>query len=164
MREVRLAKAWNKQFDEPGLSSFNIEALALECIDGPMPIREALTEWFDYSAEEVKKGDTKDPANVSPPIKLLLDRDKVVNRLELAAGHMRNALDNDDDEEKVREELAKVFPKYVKQVAWAGSKAALAAALGPGNEGFNRAGVYVGVAAATKSLKTTRSHGDGEVW
>ena len=37
-RVVRLAKAWNKQYTQPALSSFNIVALALECITTSMPI------------------------------------------------------------------------------------------------------------------------------
>lgn len=162
-RTIRLAKAWNKQFDSPGLSSFNIEALALEVIKQVMRIGEAVTVWFEHSAKEVKKGNTKDPADVSPPVKLLLDRDVVVGRLGKAAQHMRTALENDDDEGAVTEELAMVFPKFVDKPKGDSSKAALASALRGGNSDFNRAGVYVPAAAAATRLKTIRSFGDGKV-
>jgi len=162
-RAIRLAKAWNKQFSAPALSSFNIEALALEAITQAVAIGEAVGLWFEHSVREIRKGNTKDPAGVSPPIKLLLDRDAVVGRLQNAARHMRTALQNDDDEEAVTEELASVFPKFVQKPPGDGSKAALAAALRGGNSSFNRAGVYVPAAAAATGLKTVRSFGDGKV-
>lgn len=162
-RTIRLAKAWNKQFDSPGLSSFNIEALALEAIKHVMRIGEAVTVWFEHSAKEVKKGDTRDPADVSPPVKLLLDRNVVVGRLEKAARHMRKAVDNDEDQDTVIEEVAAVFTEYVQRQAGAGSKAEIASALRSGNSGFNRAGAYVGAAASAKPLKSVRSFGDGKI-
>jgi len=163
-RAIRLVKAWNKQPTSPGLSSFNIEALALEAITQAVAIGEAVALWFEHSAREIRKGNTKDPADVSPPIKLLLNRDVVVGRLETAAKHMRTALDNDDDEEAVTEELALVFPKFVQMPAGDSSKAALAAALRDGNRNFNRAGRYIATGAvAATPLKTVRSFGDGEV-
>lgn len=160
-RTVRLAKAWNRQYSEPGLSSFNIEALALECTTEAVSIGEALTTWFEYAASEIEDADTEDPAGVSPPIRLQEDRETVVSRLQTAAGHMRTALDNDDDEEIVTEELAAVFWKYIKRPAGDQSKAAMASALRSGNSGFNRAGQYV-AGAAVATLKTTRPFGDEE--
>ena len=162
-RTVRLVKGWNGQFSSPGLCSFNIEALALECISKVMSIGEAVTAWFEYAANEIRKGNTKDPAGVSPAIKLPANvgRDVVVSRLEKAAKHMRTSLDNDDDEATVLEELSKVFWEYVES-----EKSAMAAALRGGNAGFNRAGQIAAVSAAASSirpLKTTRSFGDGNV-
>jgi hypothetical protein len=163
-RAIRLVKAWNKQFSTPALSSFNIEALALEAIIEVVTIGEAVALWFEHSAREVRKGDTRDPARVSPPVKLLLDRHVVVGRLESAAKHMRTALENDDEEEAVTEELALVFPKFVQMPAGDSSKAALAAALRDGNRNFNRAGRHIAAGAvAATPLKTVRSFGDGEV-
>lgn len=49
-RVVRLAKAWNKQSSDPALSSFNIVALALECITTSMPIDEARMVFFEHAA------------------------------------------------------------------------------------------------------------------
>jgi hypothetical protein len=162
-RTVRLAKGWNGQFSSRGLCSFNIEALALECITKASNIGESVTTWFEYAAKEIKKGNTEDPAGVSPPIKLPADvtRDAVVSRLEKAAKHMRAALDNDEDEATVKEELSKVFWDYVET-----DKSALAARMRGGNAGLNRAGQVAGVSAFASSmrpLKTTHSSGDGKV-
>ncbi len=162
-RTVRLVKGWNQQYGEPALCSFNIEALALEVITETMSIGEAVTKWFEYAARELKKANTKDPAGISPAIKLLLERDAVVSRLESAAKHMREALDHDDDEDAVTEQLAVVFYKYVQKPGGDSSKAALAASLRGGNTGLNRGGAYVTAGAAASHLKTVRSHGDGKV-
>ncbi len=159
-RTVRLAKAWNKQYRSPGLSSFNIEALALECVTEALSIGEAVTTWFEHAASEIERADTGDPAGVSLPIRLLEDREIVVSRLQTAAGHMRTALDNDDDEGVVTEELAAVFWKYIDKPAGEQSKATMASALRSGNSAFNKAGQYA-AGAAVSTLKTTRSFGDG---
>ncbi|HXH23040.1 MAG TPA: hypothetical protein VNN10_13530 [Dehalococcoidia bacterium] len=160
-RTIRIAKAQNKQYSTPALSSFNIEALALECITKAESLGEAVTRWFEYAATELKKANTKDPAGVSPPIRLLLDRDVVVQRLESAAKHMRAALDRDDDEDAAREELAVVFWKYIQKPAGKESKAALASALRSGNGAFNRAGIFAPGTASV--LKTPASFGDDQV-
>ena len=86
-----------------------------------------------------------------------------IGRLEKAARHMRKAVDNDEDQDTVVEELAAVFTEYVQQHAGADSKAEFASALRSGNSGFNRAGAYVGAAASAKPLKSVRSFGDGEI-
>ena len=39
---IRLAKAWNKQYSQPGLCSFNIEALALEAIKEEVGVTDGL--------------------------------------------------------------------------------------------------------------------------
>lgn len=161
-RIVRLVKAWNKQYSSPGLSPFNIEALALEVITEAVSLGEAVTSWFEYAATEIEKADTDDPAGVSPAIRLLEEREIVVSRLQAAGAHVRTALDNDDDEDIVTEELAAVFWKYIKKPAGEGSKAAMASALRSGNTGFNKAGQYA-AGAATSTLKTTRSFGDGKL-
>lgn len=49
-RVVRLGKAWNKPYADPALSSFNIVALALECITASMPIDKALLVFFEHAA------------------------------------------------------------------------------------------------------------------
>lgn len=161
-RTIRLVKAQVRQYSSPGLCPFNVEALALECIDDVQSLGESVTTWFEYAAKQVKKANTKDPAGVSAPIKLLLDRDTVVERLESAAKHMRAALDHDDDEAVVTDELAQVFWKYVEKPAGVSSKAAFASALRGGNSNFNRAGIFT-PAATTPRLKTVSSFGDGEI-
>ena len=74
---IRLAKGWNTQFAEPGLCSFNIEALALNCINEEHGVPDGLAELFRYAASDLKKRLTPDPAGVSKPIKLPTDRDAV---------------------------------------------------------------------------------------
>jgi Second Messenger Oligonucleotide or Dinucleotide Synthetase domain len=158
-RVARLAKAWNKQFDEGDrpLSSFNIVALAHEYIkDSSVSLDKALAGWFRYAHDEIEKGPTEDPAGVSKPIRLLLDQDIVVKRLGSAADRLEHALDNEDDENAVRDDLATVFPDYVEPPE--GSKSELASALRGGNTGVgvSKVGVVVGGGTA---LKKTRPYG-----
>lgn len=160
---IRLVKAWNQQFVDPGLCSFNVEALALEALVAKVPIGDAVTLWFEHAARELMKANTKDPADVSKPIKLLLERDVVVSRVEGAASHMREALDHDEDEDAVKEELGIVFHKYIQPPASDSSKTAFAASLRSGNADLNRAGAYVSAAAASSRLKTVRSYGEAKI-
>jgi hypothetical protein len=157
-RVIRLAKAWNGQYSKPGLSSFNIEALALACIEDSMNIATGLLEFFHYSADDIAERLTPDPANVSPAIKLLGDKDKVVSRLQKGAKLMAQALGEDDNEDAVREALSELFPKYVEATSDGSSSAALASALRKGNEGV-RFGTKLSVGGAGTTIKTTRSHG-----
>jgi hypothetical protein len=79
VKVVRLAKVWNKQYVQPGMCAFNITALALASITEGMGIATGLAAFFAYAAKDLKKRLTPDPAGVSPPIKLLIDRDIVVS-------------------------------------------------------------------------------------
>ena len=158
-RVARMAKAWNKQWDEGdrALSSFNIAALAWEYADdGSVPLDQALAGWFRYAHDELDKAETEDPAGVSDPIHLLLPKSTVVKRLGKAADDVDEALANEDDEDMVREALSRVYPDYIAPPAQ--SKSALAAALRGGNEGvgISKAGLVIG---GTTQLKTTRAFG-----
>lgn len=162
-RVTRLGKGWNAQWSEGNraLSSFNIESLVRECIESPTNVAEGLETLFDYAAQELAKADTDDPARVSGPIKLLLPRDVVVQRLEDAAALMHTALDNDDDVQIVRDALAELFRDYVSPADGSGGKAALARALRSGNEGVRvnpKTGLGIGVSGV--ALKTTNAFGD----
>ena len=157
-RVARMAKAWNKQWDEGdrALSSFNIAALAWEDVDdSSVPLDRALAHWFRYARDEIEKAPTEDPAGVSDPIRLLLDKSEVVERLSEAADAMDEALANEDDEEKVREALRRVYPDYVKQSS---GKRALADALRTGTVGATSTGITVG---AGDAMKRTRAYGEG---
>ena len=156
---VRLVKAWNKQSSRPGLSPFNITALALECITADMGIDTGLQEFFHYAARDLAKHLTPDPAGVSPPIKLLEDRDVIVGRLKRAASKMDDALSNDGDEEKVLEALSGLFGKYIDPPPGSSSKAAYASALRRGNSAVGVSGGLVIGARPSVPLKTTRSFG-----
>ena len=160
-RAVRLAKGWNQQYVRPGLSSFNIEALAWECVDESMSESDALDEIFAYGAKELAGQDTEDPAGVSGPIRPLIDRDDVVTRLQSAAGLMHRALDADGvDEQEAQDALSELFWKYVEPPAGSSNKSAVAARLRTGE------GVRVGATGLTlgsgTELKRTRSYGDAE--
>jgi hypothetical protein len=161
-RTARLAKAWNKQWAEGNraLSSFNIEALVWEYVDdASVPLDEALAGWFAYAHDELKKGQTKDPAGVSEDIKLLLPKQTVLRRLTSAADRLEQALEDQDDDVKVKDLLAGVYPHYVEPPAQ--SKSAMAAALRKGNQGVgtSKTGLVIG---GDTALKTTRAYGKGE--
>ena len=127
-RTARLAKAWNKQYSQPGLSSFNIAALALEADLGAATEARALLAWFDHAAEALSERRTADPAGVSGAIKLLVLKGTIVQRLERARDHLRNALEHDDDPDVVGEELGRVFwcykevlPSVASRPTWRGA-------------------------------------------
>ena len=157
---IRLAKGWNTQFTEPGLCSFNIEALALTCIEEEHSIPDGLAEFFRFAASDLKRRLTPDPAGVSKPIKLLKDRDTVVRRLQRAAKLMRDALENDDDKTKVQEAMASLYWKYVNAPAGSDSKATFASAIRSGQPllGVSSGALSLGNTSTT-SLKQTRSYG-----
>lgn len=157
-RVARMAKAWNYQWDEGdrALSSFNIVALALEYVeDSSVSLDAALAGWFRYAHDELDKAPTEDPAEVSEPIRLLLAKSEVVKRLGSAADDLDEALANEDDEDKVREALARVYPDYVD----APGKAALATALRTNTGiGATATGITLGTGAAMKPMRT---YGEG---
>lgn len=153
-RVARMAKAWNNQWDEGdrALSSFNIAALAWECVtDSSVSLDRALTCWFRYAHDELDRANTKDPAGVSDPIRLLLDKSVAVERLGQAADDMDEALANEDDEEQVRDALHRVYPGYVKP----SGKKALAEALRSGTVGATP----TGIAVTGSAMKRTRAYG-----
>jgi hypothetical protein len=156
-RVIRLAKAAVKGDDSPVVSSFNIEALALEHVDSDDTIAESLRDVFLDGADALELGDTPDPAGVSDPIKLPdgISRTEVVNRLREFGSALEAAIDNSDDEQRVRTELARVFPDYV-DVETSG-KEALANALIAGDS----AKVASVVGAGSSGLKSTAAYGDG---
>jgi hypothetical protein len=125
-RVVRLAKAWNKQYIDPGLSSFNIVALALECITTSMPIDDALLVFFEHASASLAIRRTEDPAGVSGPIKLEQPKDIAIARLAAARDHLAAAIAAVDDLDTGAAELHKVFWHYLPEPTGAASKAAVA--------------------------------------
>lgn len=160
-RAARLAKAQNHQYAKPALSSFNLEALALEAITEEMGIAEAMATLFRHAATNLETGNTADPAGVSDPIRLLLDREAVLQRLRVAADGLEAAVEADDDEVAAQTALADVFFNYITAPAGTLSKASLAATLASGNAGVALgAGGSVSVAGGTgRAVKATRSFG-----
>jgi len=160
-RVVRLAKAWNNQYGQPGLCSFNIEALALAALDGETDLTQGLVALFSHAASDLRKHFTPDPAGVSSAIKLKLDRDVVVGRLDKAASHMAAALvaDENDDRDTVLDELASVYWDYVDAPESSDSKAALAQRLlSDAPVGFAGGGL-IRPSESAKPLKSTRAFG-----
>ena len=101
-RVIRLAKGWNKQYTDPGLS--NISALALT--EPGAGVAQALATFYEFAgAERIP------PAS---PAQSRIKQETVVKRLLHAARGLRKALDNDDDEEAVRDALADVYHLYVE--------------------------------------------------
>ncbi len=154
---IRLAKGENKEHGQPALSSFNIEALALESVEDGQSLAASLLSIFEYGASDLRKRRTPDPADVSPPLKTLIDREKAADRLERAGKLLREALDSDEDEEKVRGALHRLFPSYVKTLPEA--KASLAKLAAAGNGAFGLAGLPA-VGETQARLKSTPAFGN----
>jgi len=156
---IRLAKAWNKQYSQPGLCSFNIEALALEAIKEEVGVADGLTAFFNYSASDLSKRQTPDPAGVSAPIKTAIERETAANRLGKAAETLETAL-NSDNENDARDDLASVYWVYVTPSPGSSSKAAFAKALREGNSAVRVVPGIISIAGSGGvALKTTRAYG-----
>jgi hypothetical protein len=131
--------------------------LACEYVtDSSVPLDEALAGWFRYAHDELETGETKDPAEVSEPLRLLLEKDVVVKRLGSAADRLEHAMENEADEDAVRDDLATVFPDYVEPPK--GSKSKLASALRGGTTGVGASKTGLVVGGGTP-LKKTRPYG-----
>jgi hypothetical protein len=112
-RVVRLLKHWNRSNDKP-LCSWNIKALALDCITRRVTMLEGLQLWFSYAAEQLDIGETEDPAGVAPhPIKLNEDwtRTDVVRKLRQSLTILKFGIQlaNQGYEVLAQEQLADLF-------------------------------------------------------
>jgi len=128
---IRLAKAWNNQFDRPGVSSFLLSVWALEFIEPGMGVAAGLHALFDGAATRLEANlATPDPAEVSQDLELELPRKQVLSRMRSAAEALQEAISNKSDPATVRDALARMYWKYVsspQQTALANSAAALSA-------------------------------------
>lgn len=94
-RTVRLLKHWNRQNGQT-LCSWNIKALALSCLTSEEALITSMRDWFAYAIDELKKGETQDPARVADkPIKLNAPRGEVLKRLEGALQKLDKAITYD---------------------------------------------------------------------
>ena len=156
---IRLAKAWNKQYSQPGLCSFNIEALALEAIKEEVGVADGLAAFFNYAAIDLSKRQTPDPAGVSAPIKTAIERETAASRLGKAAETLETAL-NSDNENDARDDLASVYWVYVTPSPGSSSKAAFAKALRGGNPAISVIPGSISIAGSGGiALKKTRAYG-----
>ena len=91
-RIVRLLKHWTRRHDRP-LCSWNIKALALDCLTRPTELAPGLLAWFRYAAADLAVRETPDPAGVAPhPIKTNKPRTKVVRTLHDAITRLERAI------------------------------------------------------------------------
>lgn len=93
-RTVRLLKHWNGTHSKP-MCSWNIKALALDCIEQPMPLINALQVFFTYAADEIDKRPTPDPADVAGPIPLNMPCSEVHKRLCTARDYIDLAVEHE---------------------------------------------------------------------
>jgi hypothetical protein len=153
-RVIRLAKAAVKQDDTPVVSSFNLEALALEHVGAESTMAEGLRDLLLDGADSLEQGLTKDPAGVSDPIKLPdgISRDTAVARLREFGDAVSRPLDADSLQE-AEDTLAEVFPDHVESGAGARS-------LGEALRRRNRAQIGAAFGCGAEELKPSRAYGD----
>ncbi len=157
-RIVRLLKAWNKQYTEPGFSSHNLTVWAWEFVEPGMGMATGLRTVLDRAAARVASGSaTVDPAGVSPNVRLLILRDTAARRLRTAADGVAQALDNDGDRDAVQSALSKVFYSYLADPSASGLGARIAVLRRPGPIST----AAVGIGGAPLLLPATRAFGDG---
>lgn len=153
---IRLAKAWNKQYATPGVSSFMLSVWAYEFMEPGMGIPAGLHALFEGAANRLESRQaTPDPAGVSANLKLLLPADKVRPRLRKAADAVAEAMSNEGDEQKVRAALAKIFWKYIDNPASEG----LATAAGALSNRLPVTTAALGLSGVAATIPPTRSFG-----
>lgn len=144
---IRLAKAWNKQFTRPGASSFEMSVWALEFVEPGQGVAKGLWSVLDQAAERLKAGEpTKDPAQVSPDLRLLIDAATMSKRLRIAADHLETAMGS-DSAEVIQREMSLLFKNYISSPETASLKTN-ATLLGNGRP-VKAAALGVGLAAST---------------
>jgi hypothetical protein len=159
---IRLAKVWNKQWSDPAFSSFHLSALALEHVTPGMGVAAGLHATFENGARFLATGrNTTDPARVSKPLKIVLaSRETAVRRIRVAGQAMAEALEHDDDQDKVTTALSRVFRNYIDAPASDRLGAAVAAL----RSGSGITTSTVGLAGAALSLPSTRAFGGQRPW
>ncbi|KUN54941.1 hypothetical protein AQJ46_49805 [Streptomyces canus] len=156
-RVVRLLKAWNKQYGQPGFSSHNLTVWAWEFVEPGMGMAKALSTVLSKAALRVETGGaTRDPAGVSPNVKLLVGRDVAARRLRTASDGVAEALANDNDREAVLSALSRVFYRYVDAPA-SGSLAGKISALRRPSPVTT---VALGLGGAAAAVRPTRAFGE----
>jgi hypothetical protein len=155
-RVIRLAKAWNRQFTEPAFCSFHLSALALESVQGGLGVPAALGQFFADAAASMRRGNTADPAGLSPPIKPLIGKDAAIARLDKAADAVGHALGHGGDLAVVRASLATVFWDYIE----APEISPLAAAVRTLRPRTPVTTSSLGLIGAAALVKPTRAYGD----
>lgn len=113
-RVIRLLKAWNKQFNDPGFSSHNLTVWAWEFVRPGVGMSVALGTVLAEAGARVESGAaTPDPAGVSKNVRLLIARPIAARRLRTAAEALAEALEHDDDREAALSALSRAFFNYL---------------------------------------------------
>ncbi|WP_326759123.1 hypothetical protein OHB35_15200 [Streptomyces phaeochromogenes] len=156
-RVVRLMKAWNKQYGQPGFSSHNLTVWAWEFVEPGMGMAKALSTVLSKAALRVEAGRaTRDPAGVSPNVKLLVAHDIAARRLRTAADGVAEALANDGDRDTVLSALSRVFYRYVDAPVSNSLAGKIAALRRPSPVTT----VALGLGGAASAVRPTRAYGE----
>jgi hypothetical protein len=153
---IRLAKAENRRLQL--VSSFNLEAIAIDAVRRGMRRAEALHALYSEGAAQLAVALTPDPADVSPPIKCQ-DRLRASTHMRWVATQLEAALAAPDDERVALEPLSVIFPEQVPAPHIDDSKSALAAAIRSGMLGITPAAAVVPAASGVRSVKAVRAYG-----
>lgn len=144
---IRLAKSWNGGFKDSGASSFLISVWAYEFVEVGQGVTKGLWSLFDQAATRLEASEnTGDPAEVSPNLHPLIPHERMAKRLRLAATHLENAM-NADDENEIRKELSLVFKDQIQSAETAALKSSITL-LGSGAP-VKAAAIGVGVTATS---------------
>ncbi|MFC4003119.1 hypothetical protein ACFS2C_09080 [Prauserella oleivorans] len=158
-RVVRLLKAWNKQYNQPGFSSHNLTVWAWEFITPGMGVATALKSVLASAAARVDAGQaTPDPAGVSPNVKLLVPRSTAAKRLSTATNAVTEALEHDDDRDAVLSALSRVFYNYVDDPTPSGLAGKVAAL----RRNIPVATATLGLSGPSSLVRPTRAYGTAE--
>ncbi|MCC3654026.1 hypothetical protein LIX60_21675 [Streptomyces sp. S07_1.15] len=152
-RAVRLLKHWNKTHSKP-MCSWNIKALALDCLDRPMPLINALQVFFTYAADELDRGPTPDPARVAGPIPLNMPHREVHKRLCTARDYIDLAIEHEEAGRPLSAQhcLHQVLPEIVPDVDATHEEAGrLAATVRSGGTAASGLGLAVGLVTPTRA-------------
>ncbi|MEU4464059.1 hypothetical protein AB0G20_10120 [Streptomyces sp. NPDC024017] len=152
-RTVRLLKHWNAKHSKP-MCSWNIKALALGCLDQPMPLIDALQIFFTYAADEIDKGPTPDPAGVAGAIPLNMPRREVHKRLCAARDYIDLAIEHERDGRPLSAQhaLHQVLPDLIPDADPTEEEAArLPMAVGAGGTAATGLGLAVGLVTPTRA-------------
>ncbi|GAA4107623.1 hypothetical protein [Enteractinococcus coprophilus] len=156
-RVIRLAKAWNNQYTDPGVSSFLLSVWAYEFIRPGMGVAAGLHALFEGAATRLESStSTPDPAGVSPDLKPELPIKQVRPRLRTAADTLHEAISSTDDQDTVRAALARLYPKYISfpEQASLADAVALLSARKPTTT------AQLGLTTTPAVIPPTRSYGD----
>ena len=134
-RVIRLAKHANKRHGKT-VCSFNITALALECLEEKVSMQDGLATLFRHAADSLKDGLTEDPAGVSCTIGVNTSRRKeVADKLEKLASLAEEAvrLEADGQDAQAQKAWSQLLPDAVDPPDHEDLKAEYAKGLGEGN-------------------------------